>query len=303
MRAWKVSKLNVEDFRVRPNERDFDLERFPTELRGVYVNKSDYQSQLRDEHVKLTRFQAALFASRARALLAAFQGDNGSGKSSITRRVCKGLNSKGCENHSFRSPSAEDFEFSWLQRHYEALPPRGKFSFWDRTHYEEVGAVRVNPSFLKARGLKPSHFGKRAWKERYKDIRQFEEYQHRNGVTIVKFYLHVSKHQQAVRLLERYDNPEKHWKLSLQDLKDRDKFEENLKVYSEAIPATSTKHAPWYIIPSDDKRAAAILIAKILNHHLQEINPRHPRMGPKERKEFDAMIKQLRREVKAGNQR
>lgn len=234
-----------------------------------------------DEFTKeLASAQELLYASDTYALLVILQALDAAGKDGTIKHVMSGVNPQGCDVIAFKRPSAEELEHDFLWRCGKALPARGRIGIFNRSYYEEVLVTRVHPDLLADQHLAAdTATGKRLWKQRYKDINALERHLHRDGTRIVKVFLHVSKDEQKKRLLKRLDDPAKHWKFSAADLAERAYFDDYMHAYEAAITATSTRHAPWYVVPADHKYAARALVSGILTHTIATLNLRLPDVG------------------------
>ena len=259
-----MKKIDVNTYRV---DKDIDLSKLPT-LDDFSLDETELKIKLRDVSRKLADFQNMLYAQGKYSVLICIQGMDTSGKDSMIREVFKGFNSQGVEVHSFKTPTKTELGHDYLWRYYVALPECGKFGIFNRTHYENVIVTRVHPEYILNENLpeitKIEDINDDFWKKRFKQIRNFEKHISKNGTIIFKFFLHLSKQEQRVRLLERLNNPQKNWKFSVGDLKERKQWDKYQEYYQQAINTTSSKTAPWYIIPANDKKVARLLVATIL---------------------------------------
>lgn len=259
------------------------LNDFPTEF-DHNLSKKSLKKELRKERSELGDLQNTLYAHGKYSVLICIQGMDTSGKDSLIREVFKDFNVRGVVSHSFKKPSDKELKHDFLWRHYKALPARGKYAVFNRSHYENVLISRVKPEIVLSEniphinGLDDITPG--FWNNRLEQINNFEKTIHQNGCIIFKFFLHISKDEQKSRLLRRLNKPSKNWKFSPEDLKDRKLWHEYIHSYEEAITATSKEHAPWYIIPSDNKNHARLMVAKTIKKRMQEYsdiqNPRLP---------------------------
>ena len=263
-RATKM-KINSKEFRVPPGEK-VQLSRRPTIVKPLFKSKTRYH-ELLDEHVKaLSSLQRLHYASNRYALLLIFQGMDAAGKDGAIRHVMSGVNPQGCQVSSFKQPSAEELEHDFLWRTTCRLPERGQIGIFNRSYYEEVLVVRVHPEILRSQGLSEElRDEKTIWEERYRSIVDLEEHLRRNGTRIVKIFLHLSKDEQRKRFLERIDEPEKNWKFSLADIHERKYWKQYMRAYEACLTATSTHHAPWYVVPADDKENARLMVSRLRN--------------------------------------
>jgi len=286
-------KINSKEFRARPGKQ-VDLSEWPTIVKPFFKSKKRYQELLK-EHIKgLSRLQQLLYASNRYALLLIFQGMDAAGKDGAIRHVMSGVNPQGCEVFSFKQPSAEELEHDFLWRTTCRLPERGRIGIFNRSYYEEVLIVRVHPAILRAQGL-PKELGdkKDIWEERYRSIVDLERHLHRNGIRVIKFFLHLSKEEQRKRFLERIDEPEKNWKFSLSDVRERKYWRHYMKDFEACLSATSTQHAPWYVVPADDKENARLIVSQIVLDMLGELRMRLPKTTAKRRRELKSIRKVL----------
>jgi PPK2 family polyphosphate:nucleotide phosphotransferase len=234
--------------------------------------------------LKLTELQARLFAEDRWALLLIFQAMDAAGKDSTIKHVMSGVNPQGCEVYSFKAPSAEELDHDFLWRTTRYLPERGRIGIFNRSYYEEVLAVRVHPEFLQAQKL--PHISKNIWKERFADIAAQERYLSRNGVVIRKFFLNVSKDEQRKRFLERLNKPEKNWKFSPVDMKEREHWDEYMKAYEDMIRNTASDEAPWYVVPADKKWFTRLVVSEVIVETLEQLKLKYPEVNSEKRKEL-----------------
>jgi PPK2 family polyphosphate:nucleotide phosphotransferase len=286
-------KINSKDFRVRPGEK-VKLREWPTRVKPICRTKKRYQKLLRDHVVQLTVLQRLHYASDRYALLLIFQGMDAGGKDGAIRHVMSGVNPQGCEVFSFKQPSAEELKHDFLWRTTCRLPERGRIGIFNRSYYEEVLVVRVHPEILRSQGLPNELLDEKSiWKERYRSIVDLEEHLHRNGTRIIKFFLHLSKAEQRKRFLERIDEPDKNWKFSLADIHERKYWPHYMEAYEDCLNATSTHHAPWYVIPADDKDNARLIVSRIVLDALDGLNLAFPKTTAKRRRELKSIRNQL----------
>jgi PPK2 family polyphosphate:nucleotide phosphotransferase len=234
----------------------------------------------------LADLQDKLYAQDRWAVLLIFQAMDAAGKDGAIKHVMSGLNPQGCQVYSFKSPSAEDLDHDYLWRCMKCLPNRGHIGIFNRSYYEEVLVVRVHPEFLAKQKLPPELVGKNIWDDRFEDIRNFEQYLTRNGVVVRKFFLHVSKKEQKRRFLERIDDPLKNWKFSSNDANERDFWNDYMEAYEEMIQETATKHAPWYVVPADNKWFTRVVVAAAVIEALADLDLTYPRVGQDKLKEL-----------------
>ena len=286
-------KINSKDFRVRPGEK-VKLREWPTRVKPICRTKKRYQKLLRDHVAQLTVLQRLHYASDRYALLLIFQGMDAGGKDGAIRHVMSGVNPQGCEVFSFKQPSAEELKHDFLWRTTCRLPERGRIGIFNRSYYEEVLVVRVHPEILRSQGLPNELLDEKSiWRERYRSIVDLEEHLHRNGTRIIKFFLHLSKAEQRKRFLERIDEPDKNWKFSLADIHERKYWPHYMEAYEDCLNATSTHHAPWYVVPADDKDNARLIVSRIVLDALDGLNLAFPKTTAKRRRELKSIRNQL----------
>jgi len=278
---------------VRPGKK-VDLRRWPTIVKPIYESKKQYRKLLERHVEKLSSLQQLHYASNRFALLLIFQGIDSAGKDGAIRHVMSGVNPQGCEVFSFKQPSVEELEHDFLWRTTCRLPERGRIGIFNRSYYEEVLVVRVHPEILRNEGLpEESRDKKDIWKERYRSIVNLEEHLHRNGTLIIKFFLHLSKNEQRKRFLERIDEPYKNWKFSLSDIHERKYWTDYRKAFEACLGATSTQHAPWYVVPADDKENARLIVSHIVINTLSQLKMAYPKTTSKRRRELKSIRKLL----------
>lgn len=289
-------KLDIDEFRVGEAEK-VSLKKRPTEIKPCYDSKQQYQ-ELLDEHVRtLSKLQGLLYAHNRYALLVIFQAMDAAGKDGAIKHVMSGINPQGCEVYSFKHPSVEELEHDFLWRTSCHLPQRGRIGIFNRSYYEEVLIVRVHPEILRAEELPEKlQDGKHLWEERYRSINDLEEHLFRNGTRVLKFFLHISKDEQRKRFLERIDNPEKNWKFGEDDVRERGLWKEYMAVYEKCLSATSSNHAPWYVVPADDKKNARLIISQVIIDSLKGLDMKYPEASEERRQELQVIRKQLEEE-------
>jgi PPK2 family polyphosphate:nucleotide phosphotransferase len=288
-------KINSKDFRVRPGDK-VKLSEWPTMVKPFCHSKNQYQKLLGEQVETLSSLQQLHFASDRYALLLIFQGMDAGGKDGAIRHVMSGINPAGCQVWSFKQPSAEELEHDFLWRTTCRLPERGKIGIFNRSYYEEVLVVRVHPEILRAQGLAEElRDEKIIWEERYRSIVNLERHLYHNGTRTVKVFLHLSKDEQRKRFLTRIDEPEKNWKFSLADTHERKYWKEYIEAYEDLLHATSTHHAPWYVVPADDKENARLIVSQIIIDALSELKLAFPRTTAKRREELKSIGKALRK--------
>ncbi len=286
-------KIKSKDYRVRAGHK-VDLKKWPTRDKPLFDSKSEYRETL-DAHVaELSSLQRLHYASNRYAVLLIFQAMDAAGKDGAIRHVMSGVNPQGCEVFSFKEPSAEELEHDFLWRTTCRLPERGRIGIFNRSYYEEVLIVRVHPEILGTEPLpEKTRDAKHFWQDRYDSIVDFERHLHRNGTLVIKFFLHLSKDEQRKRFLERLDEPDKNWKFSVADIHERQYWKQYANAYEACLSATSTHHAPWYIVPADDKDNARLIVSQIVLDGLNGLEMAYPAPTPKRRRELAASRKLL----------
>jgi PPK2 family polyphosphate:nucleotide phosphotransferase len=281
-KPYRVSK--GESFRLK----DYD----PQDTNGLKSKKNAKETL---EHSKelLSVFQEKLYAQDRWSLLLIFQAMDAAGKDGAVKHVMSGINPQGCDVTSFKAPSKEELDHEYLWRAHRVIPSRGKIGIFNRSYYEEVLVVRVHQDLLNAQQLPKELVSKHLWEERYEDINNFEKYLVRNGVIVMKFFLHLSKGEQKKRFLERLEMPEKNWKFSMADVKERAYWKDYQKAYEEMIQNTATKHAPWYVIPADNKWFTRLAVAGAIIHRLHSLDLQFPEVDDDKKKELALVRKAL----------
>jgi len=279
----------VEPYRVARG-RGFRLEDFDTgDTGGLGSEQKPQAKELLAQGVRwLAEEQDKLYAESRRALLLVFQAMDAAGKDSTIKHVMSGVNPQGCQVFSFKQPSTEELDHDFLWRTTRCLPERGRIGIFNRSYYEEVLVVRVHPELLQRQQLPPELVTKRLWDDRLADIAAFERYLARNGVIILKFFLNVSRKEQKRRFLDRLDVAEKNWKFSAADVKERGHWNDYMKAYDAAIRATATKHAPWFVVPADNKWYTRLVVAATIVDALERQGLAYPQVDAAKRRELAA---------------
>ncbi|HTM13688.1 MAG TPA: ADP-polyphosphate phosphotransferase [Bryobacteraceae bacterium] len=291
-----MSKIHAGDYRVLPGKK-IDLGKWPTKVKPVYDSKEEYRSLLAAHIEKLSERQSLLYASNKYSLLVIFQALDAAGKDSAIKHVMSGVNPQGCQVFSFKHPGAEELAHDFLWNAARRLPERGKIGIFNRSYYEEVLIVRVHPDILRAEGLPPELQDKETiWRDRYRSIVNFEDHLHRNGTRIVKFFLHLSWEEQRQRFLKRIDQPAKNWKFSADDVRERGFWKQYTTAYEACLSATSTRTAPWYVVPADDKETAQLIVSHVILRTLRDLKLAYPILVPERRRELEAARKLLQKE-------
>jgi PPK2 family polyphosphate:nucleotide phosphotransferase len=286
-------KITSEDYRVEPGKK-VKLDDWPTSGKPVAESKEDYQELLEHHVSELSKLQQLHYASNKYALLIVFQGMDGAGKDGAIRHVMSGVNPEGCEVSSFKEPTANELEHDFLWRTTCVLPERGRIGIFNRSYYEEVLVVRVHPEMLLNEGL-PEELRdeKNIWEERYRSIVDLERHLYRNGTRTVKVFLHLSKGEQRKRFVARIDDADKNWKFSAADIHERKFWKQYVEAYEDCLSATSTHHAPWYVVPADDKESARLIVSQIVLDSLGELKMTIPKTTDKRRRELESIREQL----------
>lgn len=269
---------NPDKFRLS----DFD----PGDTAGLAIDKDEAKAMLQDSIDKLSDLQEMLYAQDRWAVLAVFQAMDAAGKDSAIEHVMSGVNPQGCQVYSFKAPTSHELDHDFMWRTTIATPERGRIGIFNRSYYEEVLVVRAHPEILAKQKIPPHLIGKDIWKQRYEDIRNFESYQARNGMLILKFFLHVSKDEQAKRFLERIDDPAKNWKFNMGDVTERRLWDDYMRYYEETIRETSRPHAPWFVVPADRKWFTRLVVASALVEGIEGLNLHFPKVDDAAREEL-----------------
>ncbi|KIZ40245.1 MULTISPECIES: ADP-polyphosphate phosphotransferase [Rhodopseudomonas] len=286
-------KINTKDFRVGEGDH-VKLDKWPTKVKPVYKSKEHYETMLAEQVAELSKQQQLLYASDSHAILLIFQAMDAAGKDGAIRHVMSGVNPQGCQVFSFKHPSAAELEHDFLWRTTRALPERGRIGIFNRSYYEEVLIVRVHPDILRSESIPETpHHDKKLWEGRYRSIVDMERHLQANGTRIVKFFLHLSKDEQRKRFLARIDDPDKNWKFSEADIEERKYWKDYMKAYEHCLSETSTEHAPWYVVPADDKENARLIVSEVIVDALQSLKMSYPKTTPARHKELLKLRKEL----------
>ena len=286
-------KIKSKDFRVREGDK-VDLKKWPTTVKPAYKSKEQYQKLLEEHVAQLSSQQQLLYASNRHAVLLIFQAMDAAGKDGAIKHVMSGVNPQGCQVFSFKHPSPAELEHDFLWRTSRDLPERGRIGIFNRSYYEEVLIVRVHPEILRSEAIPDTpHHDKKVWRDRYRSIVDLEKHLHGNGIRIIKFFLHLSKEEQRKRFLQRIDVPEKNWKFSLADVEERKFWKQYMKAYEECLSATSTREAPWYVVPADDKENARLIVSQIILDTFEGLKMTYPKTDAKRRKELQLIRERL----------
>lgn len=281
--------VSGKDFRLKDHD--------PGDTHHLHSEDKPEAKKLVAEGVKmLAELQDVLFAQSNWGLLLIFQAMDAAGKDSTIKHVMSGVNPQGVDVYSFKAPSSEELSHDFLWRTNRCLPPRGKIGIFNRSYYEEVLVVRVHSELLEKERILKELRGKHFWRHRYEDIDAFERYLTRNGIAILKFFLHVSKKEQKRRFLERLEDPTKNWKFSIADIREREFWDDYQRVYEKMIRNTATEHAPWVVAPADNKWFTRLVVVATIVHALANLNLQYPQLSAEQLKELEAARKQLEKE-------
>jgi PPK2 family polyphosphate:nucleotide phosphotransferase len=288
-------RFEPKKFRVKEN-KPLSLGKLSTKAGNELLKKEDGVEALRVDNSSLQEAQNKLFAANRQSLLVILQGMDAAGKDGTVRHVMNGVNPQGCRIHSFRAPNTEELQHHFLWRPMRFLPAKGMIAIFNRSYYEEVMVVRVHPEFLTPQNLPPYKKLEDVWKRRYEEIRAFEETLVHSGTSVLKFYLHISRETQKERLMERLTQPDKRWKFNERDLDERKLWKQYQEAVEEALPATSTKATPWFIIPADDKWYARAAVADIIAGHLESLGLQYPTVSAEDETKFAALAERLKQD-------
>ena len=287
----KTDKL-AKTFRV-DSGKHFRLKDFDPADTGHWHSKENAAEALQQGIARTAELQDKLYAQDNWALLLIFQAMDAAGKDGIIKHVMTGINPQGCQVYSFKAPSEPELQHDFLWRTTRSLPERGHIGIFNRSYYEEVLVVRVHPEILKSQKTPPSLVGKKIWEERFEDIRCFERHMARSGTAIRKFFLHVSKKEQKNRFLARLEEPEKNWKFSAADIRERQCWDDYQTAYEDMIRNTATEEAPWYVVPADNKWFTRLVVSTVLVDTLESLDLAYPKVDEAKRKELAAARKIL----------
>ena len=285
--------IDINDFCV-PVNRKVELDKWPTKVEPIYQSKKEYKKLLEVQIDALSQQQQLQYADDRYSLLLIFQAMDAAGKDGAIKHVMSGINPQGCQVFSFKKPSAKELDHDFLWRTNKCLPERGRIGIFNRSYYEEVLVVRVHPEILGSQKL-PGDLSNldTIWQQRYRSIVDLEAHLYRNGTRVIKFFLHLSEEEQRKRFLARIDNPEKNWKFSSADIKERKFWSQYMQAYEACLNATSTATAPWYVVPADDKKNARLLIANIILETYKTLKMNYPATDNRRRQELLEIRQQL----------
>jgi PPK2 family polyphosphate:nucleotide phosphotransferase len=290
--------MDLKDFTVEGSKK-INVRKAPTKVDDIYDSADDYERLLRSYNDKLVRLQTILYAHDRYAVLLIFQGMDTAGKDGAIRHVMSGVNPQGCQVFNHKQPSAEDLDHDFLWRSHKVCPERGRIGIFNRSYYEEVLIVRVHPEILNGEKIPEELLdgNKKFWQRRYEDIVNFERYLTHNGLCLIKFFLHLSKKEQRKRFLERIDDEDKNWKLSLADIEERQYWNDYMDAYEDCLNHTSTRANPWYVVPADDKKNARLIISQIVVERMNDLKMMAiPKLDSSQRKILQEIRKRLEQE-------
>jgi PPK2 family polyphosphate:nucleotide phosphotransferase len=288
--SW-ASKL-ADQYRV-DHRKKFQLKDFDPGDTGHIRSKSEAQQLLKKGIANMRELQAKLYAQGRWSVLIILQAMDAAGKDGVIKHVMSGVNPQGCKVHAFKQPSVEELNHDYMWRAAYRLPERGQIGIFNRSYYEEVLVVRVHPDILNNQRIPEELIGKKIWQERFEDISNFERYLARNGTVVRKFFLNLSKQEQKRRFMARLDTPEKNWKFSAADVREREHWDDYMTAYEEMIAATSKKHSPWYVVPADNKWYTRLVVAAAIVDAMEELKLEYPKMTAEQKKELAAARKEL----------
>ena len=277
-----AKKFNIGHFRYDGSD-SFKTKKVSTKIDDLYEDKADYAAQLEEFRTQMDELQSLMYAHNRYGLLVIFQAMDAAGKDSTIKHVLSGVNPVGVKIQSFKRPSDTELDHDFLWRHLLLLPERGTITIYNRSQYEEVLVVKVHPEILTQSQKLPVELTKdldKVWQQRYQDIGNFEKYLYHNGIRVVKFFLNVSQKEQGQQLIERIEDPAKNWKFEENDIKERAFWHEYMSAYEDAINATATEKAPWYVVPADDKKNMRLIVGQILIEELKKLDMSYPETTP-----------------------
>ncbi|GAB3687236.1 polyphosphate kinase 2 family protein [Spirosoma flavus] len=287
-----MKNFDIDDFCYDGN-RSLKLKKVPTKIDDVYEDNTHYDAILRQQASEIDKWQERMYAHNRYGLLTVFQALDAAGKDGTIQHVFTGTNPAGVRVYSFKRPTEQELDHDFLWRSWRELPERGTIGIFNRSYYEEVLVVKVHPDILTQSQRLPEKTTEdldKLFKQRYRAIAEMEKFLYQNGFPTIKFYLHVSKDEQANRLIERIEDPEKNWKFEEGDVKERDFWDQYQEAYEDCINETATEHAPWYVIPADDKKNMRLLVGQIIIHELKKLPIEKPKPDDKRFKELQKLI-------------
>ncbi|MDZ4286861.1 MAG: polyphosphate kinase 2 family protein [Prosthecobacter sp.] len=277
-------KIQLDDFRV-PDGKPFRIKKARTKVKHLYTDEAHYQALLAQFREEIDDLQQRMYAQDRQGLLLIFQAMDAAGKDSTIKHVMSGVNTEGVEAHAFKQPSQDELDHDFLWRTARVMPPRGRIGIFNRSYYEEVLVCRVHPEIvtkIQRLPLETAKSLKKLFKDRLQDISHFEAYCHRNGIRIVKFFLHVSKDEQKKRFLKRIDTPNRNWKFDEGDVRERAHWDDYMVAYEDAIQETATRECPWYVVPADDKKNMRLIVSAAILKEMQTMDLGWPELSPEQ---------------------
>lgn len=291
-----MSDFKIEDYRIDGTAK-FDIKKAKTRFKDIYDDKEEYEAMQSQSAREMDELQSMMYAHNRYGLLVIFQAMDAAGKDGTIKHVLSGVNPVGIKIHSFKRPTETELGHDFLWRTNQVLPQRGTITIFNRSYYEEVLVVKVEPDILTKSQRLPVELTEdldKVWKQRYSDISNLEKYLYRNGIRVIKFFLNVSKKEQAARLIERIEDPSKNWKFEEQDVKVRDKWNEYMQAYETCINETASKKAPWYVVPADDKKNLRLTVSRIVIEELKKMNMSYPDSSPERTEELKSFIEVIK---------
>lgn len=291
--------IDTDPYRIT-GDQPFVLSRYPHRIDDLYQDKDEYRDLLEEFQEEIDDLQRMMYAHDRYSLLLVFQAMDAAGKDSTIRHILSGVNAHGVVVHAFKQPSDEELEHDFLWRTTKRLPQRGRIGIFNRSYYEEVLVVRVHPTILTEGQRLPQEMimdTERVWAQRYRAIRDFERHLYESGTQVVKFFLNLSQAEQARRFLARIDEPEKNWKFSEGDVRERQFWPQYMQAYEKAINATAAPHAPWYVVPADDKKNMRLIVSQVILEHLHKLDMGYPEVSDARRDELQRYRAQLEQEL------
>lgn len=288
-----MKNVDTKDFKFSGKGK-FKIDKVKTKIKDVYDNKDEYQEFLSELQLKLDDLQSKLYANSKYGILVIFQAMDAAGKDGTMRAVFQNVNPLGLRFYSFKRPTAKELNHDYLWRCFKQLPERGSLQVFNRSYYEEVLVVKIHEDILTQQQRIPEELiNKDIWKDRYEDIKNFEKYLSNNGIKVIKFFLNVSKEEQAKRLIERIEDSSKNWKFEEGDVKERNYWNQYMQAYEDLINETSTEKNPWHIIPADDKKNMRLIVAKIIAENLEQLNLSYPEADENRQQQLKGMIQTI----------
>ena len=287
-----MSKFKSEDFRY-DGDKKFILKKADTKISDLYDDKDEYKKMLEDNADELDKLQSMMYAHNRYGLLVILQAMDAAGKDGTLKRVFAGVNPIGVKIHSFKRPSENELAHDFMWRSSIRLPERGSITVFNRSYYEEVLIVKVHPEIVTNVQRLPTEITEdmdKLWENRYEDIVNSEQYLYHNGIRVVKFFLHVSKKEQAERLIARIEDPAKNWKFEEGDVKERESWDKYMEAFEECINATATEKAPWYVIPADDKKNMRLMVGQIIAEEMKKLDISYPEADEKRHAELQRLV-------------